>query len=155
METAIDIGQLKIRLRPLLASMRVLLVDDMVSNLDQYRMILNDAGFSRGNIDTANNGLNGLTKLISSTPDLVIADWNMPIMDGFQFVQNIRKHEHLKSIIIVMITAESDSDLEQVSPYVNAFLRKPATQDSIERMIVTSIAKKVADPAHPLGKPRG
>ena len=150
MEPKVDIELLKERLKRIVASMKVLLVDDMPMNLDQYRMILLDAGFQRGNIDTANNGLNGLSKLISATPDLLIADWNMPVMDGHQFVQNIRKHSHLNHVVVIMITAESDTDLEKVRPYVNAFLRKPATQDSIEKMILMA----VADKSHPLGKGR-
>ncbi len=150
----VDIELLKTRLGPVVSAMKVLLVDDMPMNLDQYRMILLDAGFDRSRIDSANNGLNGLTKLISSTPDLLIADWNMPVMDGYQFVQNLRKHNHLRNVVILMITAESDNDLDKVSPFINSFVRKPATQESIERTILMTVAKKVADPNHPLGKKR-
>lgn len=144
---------LKQRLRPLFSTMRVLLVDDMATNLDQYRLILADLGFERANVDTAVNGLIGLSKLVKEVPDLIIADWNMPLMDGYQFVKNIRQHKHLDALILTMVTAEHEKDLQEVAPYINAFERKPATTADLEKMIITAVAKKVADPHHPLGQP--
>jgi hypothetical protein len=50
-----------------------------------------------------------------------------------------------------MITAESEADLEEARPYVNAFLRKPVQNHVIEKMILSVVAKRVSDPNHPLG----
>lgn len=148
----IDYDLLKQRLKPLLSQMKVLVVDDMPMNIDSYRMILMDIGFQREHIHSATNGLKALTSINPVRPDLVLADWNMPVMDGLAFAKKIRENSRYKDLVILMITAESEADLEQARGYVNAFLRKPVKNMVIEKMILSVVAKKLADPNHPIGK---
>ncbi len=151
-KATIDYDLLKERLKPVCAKMKVLVVDDMPMNIDSYRSILRKVGIRRENIVSATNGLMAFTVLNSAKPDLVVADWSMPVMDGLSFVKKARENDAFKNLMIVMITAESELDLEKVRDYVNAFLRKPVKNHVIEETILTIIAKKVADPNHPLGK---
>lgn len=148
----IDYDLLKKKLAPLFAKLKVLIVDDMPMNIDSYRLILLDLGIPRENMHAATNGLKAFAAINSVRPDLVLADWNMPIMDGLTFSKKVRDNSLYKDLIILMITAESEADLEQVRGYVNAFLRKPVQNAVIEKMVLSVVAKKLADPNHPLGK---
>ncbi len=151
-QNTIDYPALQKKLRPLLAQLKVLIVDDMPTNIDAYRLILLDLGIARENITTATNGLIAFATM-TSQPDLILADWNMPVMDGLAFSKKVREYPVHQHRIILMITAEEEADLEQARPYVNAFLRKPATNDTIYKMILSVLAKKVADPDHKLTIP--
>ncbi len=150
--SSVNFDVLKQRLRPLFSKLKVMLVDDMPANLESYRMAMVEIGIERNNIVTATNGLDALTRLNQAHPDLVLSDWNMPILDGLSFIMKARKMAHFQNKIFIMITAEQDADLEKARPHINAFLRKPATAATIEKMILSVVAKKVADPNHPLGK---
>ncbi len=150
----VDYQDLKSRLRPIFSKLSVLVVDDMPSNIDSYRIILQEMGISRSNIHTATNGLSAFTKLTSIEPDVVIADWNMPVMDGLDFVKKVRDYERFQDLVILMITAESEADMEHARPYVNAFLRKPATNSTIEHMLLSVLSKRITNPSHPLGMRR-
>jgi two-component system chemotaxis response regulator CheY len=146
-----DFDAIKKKLSGVFSTMRVMVVDDMPMNLDSYRLILQGLGVQRSNIFSATNGLKAVTSMVSTKPDLILSDWNMPVMDGLTLAKNIRKSSHLDNLILIMITAESEADLEEARPYVNAFLRKPVQNHVIEKMILSVVAKRVADPNHPLG----
>jgi len=148
----INYDLLKEKLKPLLSRMTLLVVDDMPMNIDSYRMILMELGIPRENIHAATNGLKAFTALNSIKPDLVLADWSMPVMDGLTFAKKVRESKRYKDLLILMITAESEADLEEARGYVNAFLRKPVRNMVIENMILSVVAKKLADPNHPFGK---
>ncbi len=151
-QATIDYDLLKQKLKPLFSRMKVMVVDDMPMNIDSYRLILMDLGVQRENISSATNGLKAFTQLNGVRPDLVLADWNMPVMDGLTFARQVRDSSRYHDLIILMITAESEADLEQARSYVNAFLRKPVQNGVIEKMVLSVVAKKLSDPNHPLGK---
>ncbi len=142
-------------MKPLLETVRVLVVDDMPANIDSYRGILRDLGIRRENIFAATNGLKGFTSLDTTRPDLVLADWNMPVMDGLTFCRKLRETGRHDTLAILMITAESDLDIERARGIVNAFLRKPVQNHVISKMILTVLGKKMADPSHPLHQRAG
>ena len=152
MSAPIDYDKLRHRLSLVLRRMTVMMVDDMPANLDIYRMILVGLGIPRENIVSATNGLAAYARMNSTKPDLVLADWNMPVMDGLAFIKEVHAKGRFEDTIFVMITAEQDADLEQARPHIDAFLRKPATNATIEKMILSVVAKRVANPDHPLGK---
>jgi CheY-like chemotaxis protein len=151
----IDYDLLKQKMKPILSRMRVMVVDDMPMNIDSYRLILLDLGIQRGNIFSATNGLNAFTSMNAAKPHLVLADWNMPVMDGLGFAKRVRENSRFTDLVILMITAESEADLELARAYVNAFLRKPVKNGVIERMILSVVAKKLAEPGHPIAQLRG
>ncbi len=138
------------KLKPIFNKMKVLLVDDMPENIEIYRSMMVDLGVEKGNIASAQNGLSALAMINSVHPDLVLTDWNMPVVDGLQFAKKMRDLKSHKDLLIVMITAEQDSKIEEVRPYVNAFLRKPVTVQTMEQMMVSIVAKRATDPLHPL-----
>ena len=66
--------------------MKVLIVDDSRAMRMMVRRALRQAGFSGLEFDDAANGKEGLEKYQSFSPDLVLSDWNMPEMDGLEFL---------------------------------------------------------------------
>lgn len=55
----------------------------------------------------AANGEEGLAAAFRETPDLILSDWNMPVMDGITMIRRIREHPALKRTPVVMLTTES------------------------------------------------
>jgi two-component system chemotaxis response regulator CheY len=78
-------------------------------------------------ITEANDGLEGLSKLKASSFDLIIADINMPIMDGLKLVDMVRKDDVHKDTPIVIVTTESAEEDRQraMNMGVNAYITKP------------------------------
>ena len=125
------------------ASMNVLMVDDMTSNLRNFKFLLEDMGFNPDKIMMANNGIKALSQMVKKKPDFIITDWNMPMMDGLTFVKKVRSVPVGQNINILMITAELDRDMEQVDGFVDAFLKKPFTMANVEQQIMTLVARKL------------
>ena len=69
-------------------NMQILIVDDSGTMRIMFKQILGKAGFS--NLVMAVNGVDGIEKVKAEKPDLVISDWNMPQMDGMEFLQALR-----------------------------------------------------------------
>ncbi|SHG78711.1 CheY chemotaxis protein or a CheY-like REC (receiver) domain [Chryseolinea serpens] len=114
----------------------VLLVDDDdVFNMLNSK-ILEKTGF-HGNIYSVSNGLEAihfLENLISAKqplPDLILLDINMPIMDGFQFVDEIKAHpsiDHLLMKIIILSSSIDYRDRERaIKLGINGYVEKPLT----------------------------
>jgi two-component system chemotaxis response regulator CheY len=79
------------------------------------------------NVIEAGDGVDGLQKLNADKFDMVIADINMPIMDGLKLVDMIRKNDTHKEVPIVIITTEGAQEDRQraLDLGVNAYITKP------------------------------
>lgn len=84
----------------------ILIVDDSGTMLKIMQKNLNDAGFS--NLTTASDGKDAIEKLASTKIDLIISDWNMPTMDGLEFLKWVRKSDKFASLPFIMATAQAD-----------------------------------------------
>lgn len=85
---------------------KILVIDDepnIVQTL-QDRLEMNDYS-----VVTACNGREGLDKAISEKPDIILLDVIMPIMDGHDMLEHLRKTEEGKDVSIIMLTARSQS----------------------------------------------
>ena len=89
-------------------SKTILTVDDSRTMRDMLAMALNDAGF---NVVQAVDGEDGLTVLDahSADVDVIITDINMPKLDGFGFIEGVRKDARHRATPILVLTTESDS----------------------------------------------
>lgn len=105
--------------------MKILTVDDSTTMRRIIAHHLDSAGFSE--VLEASNGQEALN-LIHQV-DLVLLDWNMPVMDGLSFVKEVRADPRLKSIPIIMVTSESGKAevLEALKNGVNDYIVKPFT----------------------------
>ncbi|MCU0541227.1 MAG: ATP-binding protein [Oscillatoriaceae cyanobacterium Prado104] len=81
---------------------KILLADDRWENRAVLENLLRPIGFE---IVTANNGREGLEKAHQFHPDLVIADLGMPVMNGFEMVQQLRASQALKDLMIIASSA--------------------------------------------------
>lgn len=65
--------------------------------------------------------------------ELVLVDWNMPLVDGLTFVRVVRAHERFAAVAIVMITTESSESrvAEALSAGVDEYVFKPFTKDDV------------------------
>lgn len=85
----------------------ILTVDDSRTMRDMLKMSLLDAGFR---VIQAHDGINGLEVLRDETPDVIITDINMPRMDGFGFIEAIRRDASRRSTPVLVLTTEVDAE---------------------------------------------
>lgn len=89
-------------------SMPVLVVDDYRTMVRIIRNLLTQLGFS--NIDEASDGEEAWGKIRKSTYGLIISDWNMEPMSGFELLKQVRKDNAHQDTPFIMVTAESKSE---------------------------------------------
>ena len=90
------------------ASLSILVVDDYNTMIRIIRNLLKQLGFE--NVDDANDGTSALAKMRAKNYGLVISDWNMAPMTGFDLLREIRADPALNATRFIMITAESKTD---------------------------------------------
>lgn len=88
----------------------VLTVDDSRTMREMLRLALRDARFD---VVQAVDGVHGLEVLQTSAPDVIITDINMPNLDGFGFIEGVRRSGRHGSTPILVLTTESDQDKKQ------------------------------------------
>ncbi len=86
----------------------ILVVDDYQTMVRIIRNLLKQIGFE--DVDDAPDGSVALSKLQERPYGLVISDWNMEPMTGYELLQQVRADERLKTLPFIMVTAESKTD---------------------------------------------
>ncbi len=84
----------------------VLTVDDSRTMRDMLHMALSEAGYR---VVQAVDGVNGLEVLEGEMPDVIVTDINMPRMDGFGFIEGVRRDARHRATPILVLTTESDA----------------------------------------------
>ena len=109
------------------ASATVLIVDDHEQNLELLQAYLEDLGCR---VVGARDGLEAITAVEASSPDIVILDVMMPRMSGFQVCSRLKKDASTRDIPIVMVTALNEvADVERaVESGADDFLTKPVNR---------------------------
>lgn len=115
--------------------MKILVVDDMSTMRRIVKTIFKELGFS--NIEEAENGSDALTKLKGDKFDLVVSDWNMPVMPGIELLRSIRADGALKHIPVLMVTAEAQKEnlMEAIQAGVSNYVVKPFTAEIIKQKL--------------------
>ncbi|MGH6761724.1 MAG: response regulator [Phyllobacterium sp.] len=91
-------------------SKTVLTVDDSRTMRDMLRFALVDAGYE---VVQAEDGVHGIEVLQTVTPDVIVTDINMPRMDGFGFIEHVRRDHQYRAIPILVLTTESDPEKKE------------------------------------------
>ncbi len=86
----------------------VLLVDDDKIPKVILSRALKEMGINK--ILTADNGQNGLQILFTESVDLIVSDWNMPVMDGLEFFKSVKANDKLRSIPFLLLTSANSKD---------------------------------------------
>ena len=121
------------------AEMDILIVDDTITVRTIMRMQLKHMGFN--NIYEAHDGSAALKLLQSRKIDLIISDWNMPVMNGVELLREVRGSEHLKNIPFIMVTAEASLARINMALQlkVDELILKPFTLEVLEKKIIQVI----------------
>ncbi|MCV2873344.1 response regulator [Defluviimonas sp. WL0050] len=88
---------------------KILAVDDSRTIRDMLALVLGEAGYS---VQTAEDGQDALDTLDGFEPDVIISDINMPRLDGFGFVQAVRRIDRYRATPILVLTTESAPELK-------------------------------------------
>ncbi|OQY51249.1 MAG: multifunctional response regulator receiver/nitrate/sulfonate/bicarbonate ABC transporter substrate-binding protein [Desulfobacteraceae bacterium 4572_89] len=114
---------------------KILVADDSGTMRIMFKQILSKAGYT--NLVMAVNGADGLEKVKTENPDLVISDWNMPKMDGLEFLKALRASEEFKDLPFIMATAQADKGQQMVIMEAggNGHVPKPFDEEQISKGI--------------------
>ena len=116
-------------------NLKFLVVDDFSTMRRIVRNLLKELGFS--NVDEAEDGVAALNKLRGSQFDFVISDWNMPNMTGIDLLTAIRADANLKSLPVLMITAEAKKEniVAAAQAGASGYIVKPFTAAVLEEKL--------------------
>ncbi len=126
-------------------NIKIVVADDSGTMRIMFKQILGKAGFK--NLVMAVNGADGIEKVKQEKPDLVISDWNMPQMDGLEFLETLRKTEEFRELPFIMATAQSDKaqQITIMKAGGNAHVPKPFDEDQIKKAIEKAILGESED----------
>ncbi|PMS22505.1 chemotaxis protein CheY [Trinickia dabaoshanensis] len=124
-------------------SMKILVVDDFPTMRRIVRNLLKELGYS--NVDEAEDGAAGLSRLQGGGFDFVISDWNMPNMDGLEMLKRIRADAALSHLPVLMVTAESKKEniIAAAQAGASGYVVKPFTAATLDEKL-TKILEKMA-----------
>ena len=111
--------------------MLALVVDDSRAMRSILTRLLNGLGFD---VAQAGDGSEALSVLESGTrPDVILVDWNMPVMDGLTFIKEVRAREELRDISLMMVTTESEQGqiVRAIAAGAHEYVIKPFTDEVI------------------------
>ena len=117
-------------------NMPILVVDDYKTMIRIIHNLLKQLGFT--NMDEADDGVQALSKIQQKQYGLVISDWNMEPMTGFELLQKVRADEALKRTPFIMVTAESKTEnvIAAKQAGVNNYIVKPFNAQTLKSKIV-------------------
>jgi two-component system, chemotaxis family, chemotaxis protein CheY len=122
---------------------KVLIVDDEYYTRKVVRTLLIGMGCTK--IYEAGDGASGLEAIRGLAPDVVLLDWEMPGIDGAEFVRQVRSPDTfpLPAIPIIMLTAHGERSrvMEAVRLGVHEFLLKPVSSKALQGRILSVLAK--------------
>ncbi|HWM85502.1 MAG TPA: response regulator [Kofleriaceae bacterium] len=120
---------------------RILVVDDSPALRHYVADCLARQGFE---VSTAENGKVGLDKALQLKPALIVSDYEMPEMTGFELVHALKRSPETRNIPVIMLTArESRRDMAQMrAAGASAYLVKPFAQDKCIAMVERTLAER-------------
>lgn len=118
--------------------MKMLIVDDSKAMRGFLQHLATELSFQT---EEAENGRDGLTKLIKNDPrepfQIALVDWDMPVMNGLELVQSVRRNRDFDSVKLMMVTTQNS--MEKVTSALKAgandYLMKPVTKETLEEKL--------------------
>ena len=130
-------------IHPRVQALKVLVIDDEHYMRKVTRTILTAIGVRT--IIEATDGMTGLEIARGQAPDLIIVDWEMPVIDGCQFIRMVRSPGEfpLPDTPIIMLSAHSDQwrVVESARVGANEFLRKPVSIKTLEDRVTAVVVR--------------
>ena len=114
---------------------RCLIVDDSLVIRRVASKIVQDLGFD---VDEAENGRKALNALAIRMPDLILVDWDMPVMDGLEFAKQLRKLPGGNKAVVVFCTTENDIPhiREALAAGADEYIMKPFDGEIVRSKLV-------------------
>ena len=112
-------------------SLHALIIDDARSVRMILKKMMTELGFT---VEEAEHGQQAIEILQKNGPaDVALVDWNMPVMNGFEFIQEVRKQSIYDEMKIMMVTTESElvRMIAALEAGANEYVMKPFTKDII------------------------
>lgn len=121
--------------------MPIIIVDDYKTMLRIIRNLLKQIGFN--NVDEASDGAEALNKMRSKAYSLVISDWNMEPMTGYELLKEVRADDILKKTPFIMVTAESKTDnvIAAKKAGVNNYIVKPFNAATLKQKLTSVLGE--------------
>lgn len=118
-------------------TMPILVVDDYKTMVRIIQNLLKQLGFN--NVDDAANGAEALSKMKTTRYGLVISDWNMEPMTGYELLCTVRGDDGLKRTPFIMVTAESKTEnvIAAKKAGVNNYIVKPFNAQTLKQKIAS------------------
>ena len=117
----------------------ILLIDDDIDLQQLTKITLKAKGYI---VETANNGLEGLSKLEIIKPDLIILDMNMPKLGGLGFYQKICNGQDRPLYPVLVLTARTNLEQLLLQMNIDGFIAKPFEIDELLRHVDAIIKKR-------------
>jgi two-component system chemotaxis response regulator CheY len=121
--------------------MKILIVDDFSTMRRIVRNLLKEIGYA--NADEAEDGAAALAKLKGGSFDFVVSDINMPNMNGFELLSQIKSDASIKHLPVLMVTAEAKKEDIVMAAQAGAagYIVKPFTKATLEEKVNKIIEK--------------
>jgi len=119
--------------------MRFFIIDDSKTMRNIEKSVLAGLGYTE--VGEAADGKEGLEKVEVFSPDVILLDWNMPVMNGLEFVKAFRVKDKLTPVIMVTTESEKTNVLEAIKAGVNNYVVKPFTPESLSEKINQTISR--------------
>ncbi|BAH74447.1 response regulator [Solidesulfovibrio magneticus] len=122
----------------------VLIVDDAVPMRNMIKFMLKKIGFNT--LSEAENGSEAFGLLKKLTIDLVVADWNMPKLNGYQLLEKIRADESLKYLPVIIVSGEGDKEhiVSIIRAGASDYVLKPIPADIFLKKVIKYAIRSVA-----------
>ncbi|MDY0220423.1 MAG: response regulator [Desulfobacterium sp.] len=124
-------------------SYSILIVDDSLPMRSVVKRAIKAAGYGNSELLEAANGRQALEMMRNSWVDMVITDYNMPVMNGLDFIRCVKQEELLKNIPVVVVSTEgSQSKIEEfMDSGAAGYITKPFTAEAIRDVIVNILGE--------------
>lgn len=119
--------------------LNVLCVEDEVG---VRKHIVNTLSYYFKEVYEANNGEEGLNAYYDNSPDIIISDIQMPIMDGIEMIKKIRKEDTLTPIILLTAFNSEEYLIKLINLHVQHFILKPVNAQNLEEALENSLRGK-------------
>ena len=117
-------------------SFNVLVVDDSSVMRTMIIRTLRMSGVPLGDVHQASNGAEALDVLQAEWVDLALVDINMPVMNGVELIDRVRKNDETRDLAIIVVSTESsETRIREVRGQGARFVHKPFTPEILREMI--------------------
>jgi len=125
----------------------ILIVDDSLPMRGVLKKTLRAAGYGTSKFLEADNGESALRVLAAEHVDIVITDFNMPVMNGLDMLKTMQSTQSMKKIPVIVISTEGS--IEKVTQIINqgaaGYVKKPFSPEQIRDLLIELLGKPVGE----------